>query len=966
MRFPALIGALAGALALALPATASAQFLVTHTFDIGPGSLREAIVASNATPGADAIAFTDLGPTPKIAPTSPLPDITDPVTIDGYTHPGASPNTASLGNNAVIKVELSGENLTDAGLPGLFISSGGTTVRGLAINRFPGTAIRLDFGDGNRIEGNFIGTDTAGTGAAENAIGVEIAQSSSNNVVGGTTAAARNVIAGNGVYGVSVRGADTTFNHVNGNYIGVTKSGLAALPNGSNAIQIVDADDTEVGGAGVLARNVIAVSDSAGWAGILVQGSSAERTQIRGNYIGTNRNGSAKLGVAGAGIDIQGARDTRIGGTSPGEGNVIAGASRGITIVGGPTTVQGNRIGTNAAGTAALGNSEGIGVFSAGGDLIGGTDPGAGNLISGNVRGIVAGGPSLTVQGNFIGTDATGNGPLPNVDGIVGSRADNLRVGGDVADARNVIAGNERFGVLLSLGDQPRVEGNFIGVGANGTTPVGNGTGVLVEPLTPGVEIGGTPSVAGAPPGNVISGNLGSGIVVRGSSDPSSVIQGNLIGTNAAGTDAVGNGEDGISLRHGARDVLVGNPTGNVISGNVMAGVYIADAEGNQLRANHIGVNRSGTIAIPNGTGVELASGARDTRIGLETRLGNVISGNRDEGVLIHGAGTTANSLNGNLIGLRADGTAAVPNGKGVVISGGAFENWIGDQFTLDPAANTISGNRTDGVLITGAETNRNVVYRDLIGTRSNGVGALPNAVGVTITGGARQNTVDASTVSGNRTAGVRIAGAETFGNRVISSAVGTTRTGTAIAIPNGTGVIVTAGARSTALRGNRIALNTASGVLVDGATTGGAELIQNRIFGNGQLGINLRGAGEGLNVVTPNDAGDVDTGPNDLQNFPVITAANGVPAGTTVSGTLNSRPGQRYRIELFRNPVASGAAAEGETYAGAVTVTTDAGGNAAWSLSIPGDRTGEVLRATATRLTTRDTSELSLSRVVG
>lgn len=117
--------------------------------------------------------------------------------------------------------------------------------------------------------------------------------------------------------------------------------------------------------------------------------------------------------------------------------------------------------------------------------------------------------------------------------------------------------------------------------------------------------------------------------------------------------------------------------------------------------------------------------------------------------------------------------------------------------------------------------------------------------------------------------------------------------------------------------------------------------------------------------MATPNDLDDPDSGPNFLQNFPVITAATGVPGSTTISGTLNSRPSATYRVEVFRNP-AGDPDPEAATFAGAVTLTTNAGGDGSWSLSVPADLSGQILRATATKLDARGTSELSAARVVG
>src|SRR5581483_10656508 len=145
------------------------------------GSLRQAILDANDNPGSDAITFADLGASHKIAPTTPLPAITDPVTIDGYTHPGASPNTQAVGDNAVLQVQLSGENLTGAP-DGLDITAGDSVVRGLVIDHFAGRAIYIETNGGNSIEGNFIGTDPTGTAAAANDTGVEVNNTASNGI----------------------------------------------------------------------------------------------------------------------------------------------------------------------------------------------------------------------------------------------------------------------------------------------------------------------------------------------------------------------------------------------------------------------------------------------------------------------------------------------------------------------------------------------------------------------------------------------------------------------------------------------------------------------------------------------------------------------------------------------------------------------------------------------------------------
>src|SRR5262245_6866446 len=173
-----------------------ATFPVTSTADSGNGSLRQAILSAESTPGADTISFS-IGSGPQtIRLSSPLPQINDSVTIDGTTQPGYAGTPL---------IELNGST-AGAGANGLTISAGNSTVRGLAIRGFAGSGIVLDTNGGDVIQGNFIGTNAAGTVLANGGSGVLIS-GVGNNTVGGTTAAARNVISGNSGAGVTITGA---------------------------------------------------------------------------------------------------------------------------------------------------------------------------------------------------------------------------------------------------------------------------------------------------------------------------------------------------------------------------------------------------------------------------------------------------------------------------------------------------------------------------------------------------------------------------------------------------------------------------------------------------------------------------------------------------------------------------------------------------------------------------------------
>ncbi len=381
-----------------------ATFTVNTTDDVDDGacdanhcSLREAITAANASASRDKIAFHIPGRGPHtIQPTSALPTITDSVIIDGYTQPGARPNsnTRRFGSNAVLKIELDG---TKAGteVNGLLITAGSSTVRGLVINRFVGTfplgsGIRLETNGGNVIEGNFIGTDVTGTAALPNSFGVSVGFSASNNIVGGTTPGAENVISGNNSIGVVLFGSGTTGNLVQGNFIGTDVTGTVALPN-SFGVSISGAPNNTIGGTSVGARNIMSGNDFHG-IGI---GGIATGNQIEGNFIGTDVTGTVKLGNLNGVVISSDASNNTIGGTNRGAGNVISGnSSNGVVLSGFQTgatgnLVQGNFIGTQVDGTGPLGNaSSGVFLTLANDNTIGGRAAGASNTIAFNNDGV--------------------------------------------------------------------------------------------------------------------------------------------------------------------------------------------------------------------------------------------------------------------------------------------------------------------------------------------------------------------------------------------------------------------------------------------------------------------------------------------------------------------------------------------------------------------------------------------------
>jgi CSLREA domain-containing protein len=411
-----------------------------------------------------------------IKPTSALPTLNIPAIIDGYTQPGAAPNTngPGLGDNAVLKIVLDGSSAGN--VDGLTIAGGSTTVRGLAIGNYDGSiqntlgvtrfdAIKLVNKGGNVIAGDFLGTDATGTVAApDSQDGVEFASGSSNNTVGGTTPDARNVISGNTSAGVESTDQNTNNNVIEGNLVGTDATGARALvPNIINSgIRFDGGTGNTIGGTSAGARNVI--SGNAGGIDLAFVGSGgfgtgsvefeASHTLIEGNFIGTDVTGNVAIPDPGGAVTIF-ASETTLGGTAPGAGNVIAASGReGVTIDGftsftgldtSGNVVQGNFIGTNALGTAPLGNTgPAIYIRDASNNTIGGTAAGAGNLIANSVNDAVSNLPGSGVQiavdtNSQSSTTATGNAILGNR--IFGNAGLGIDLGGSGVPLANTPGG---------------------------------------------------------------------------------------------------------------------------------------------------------------------------------------------------------------------------------------------------------------------------------------------------------------------------------------------------------------------------------------------------------------------------------------------------------------------------------------------------------------------------------------------
>jgi hypothetical protein len=787
--------------------------VVTNTKESGPGTLRTALYfafdkSTDTPPMPTTVAFqipiSDPGFANNVFTIQPTYLLVAPgagTTIDGSTQTAFTGDTNPSGPEVVINGAQS--NSLGVFTPGFDLRETGCTIKSLVINGFNENGVLLEGtgATGNIVSGCYVGTNETGTTANANSFpGIEIISGANGNIIGGTTAEARNVISGNAQIGVSIHDAGSDSNIIEGNFLGTNAAGTAALPNAAQGVAV-----------------------------------------------------------------FLGAKSNRVGGTTASARNIISGN-----------------------------NLDGIAFFDAGTN---------GNL----------------VQGNYIGLNAAGNAPLPNVGAgvaLVAGAASNVVGSGTAAGGRNVISGNAYQGVVIvdtgtSLNS---VQGNIIGMNPAGTASLGNqGGGVDIFGAATSNTIGGTSNVAS----NYISGNGASGIDISGAGTKSNKVLHNFIGTTLSGAGAVPNNA-GVQIFGGAQKNTIGGTTAssrNIISGNHFQGVAISGAgtNSNTVAGNYIGTNKTGTSALPNeAAGVSIFLGAQSNVIGGPTAASrNVISGNLNQGVTITDNTTTKNQLTSNYIGVNAAGSAALANAFSGIDIFAAPANIVGGVGK----GNLVSGNGNWGIVISGAGASANVVQGNLIGTDASGSAGLGNAfAGLALFNAAQKNLI------GNSTTGA----------------------------------------------GNVIAFNAGSGIDLFDSTTTGNDLNANSIFSNGGLGINLVGGNENGFGVTANDQKDPDAGPNQLQNFPVLTSAN---SGAMIQGTLNSAPRRTYRVDFYSSPASDPSGnGEGQSWIGSVSLTTTASGNASFNQDFSGSLTvGSVVTATATGTgqAASGTSEFSASVTV-
>lgn len=575
--------------------------------------------------------------------------------------------------------------------------------------------------------------------------------------------------------------------------------------------------------------------------GLVINASAANSTAIyatgsanhvfSGNYIGTNVAGTALGGAAAIqyGIDLDGATGCTIGGTSGAlTRNLISACSNNpirIRNTSSSTTILGNYIGTTVTGNALLANTgvNGIDISGSNTQTIGGSVYGARNIICGNAVGLnVSNCVTLTIKGNFIGLGADGTTALANTNsGIrIQNTSSAITIGGPLKQERNVIGanGNDAINVTGTI-TGITVQNNYIGL---------DSTGIVSKPNTnEGIDItnASTVLIGGSAYNvrNVIGNNTGIGIKLS-TCTVSSLIKGNFIGLTA-NNGVAGNAGGGIQISTAVAVTVGGSlkQERNVIGSNGGDGVNMnGTITGLTIQNNYIGFDSTGTVARGNtGDGMDIANASTILIGGSTYNLRNVIGNNTVVGIKLNNS-TISTTIKGNFIGLAANGSAAANLNHGLQSNGTAVAMTIGGPLAAE--RNVIGSNSGDAVnvnAVTGL-----TIQNNYLGFDSTGLVA-------------RANTGDGVRVSG-ATSTILIGGSAYNLRNVIGN-----NGGDGIRISNATlSTVVKGNFVGLAVNGNTAAPNNNQGIEINNTATvtiGGALPAERNVVSmNKQRGITL------------------------------------------------------------------------------------------------------------------------------
>ena len=849
-----------------------------------------------------------------ISPLAALPSISSALVIDAQTQPGWTANPV---------VELNGVGAGSSN--GLNVAAAGSTVRGLVINRYSSSGIALSASA--TVQGNWLGVSSSGsTASANGSHGINVTAGTAT--IGGTGTSQGNVISGNGGAGVWLAGG--TAHVLAANRIGVSADGSTRVGNsGYYGVEVASGvNATTIGGTAAGAGNVISGQTGSTKGGVSLCSNS---NTVQGNLIGSNAAGTAAVPNASHGILVcSGTTGNVIGGTSVAARNLISGnGGHGISAAG-PATVQGNTIGSNAAGTAAIantGNGIDISVAAAGGSvLVGGTAAGAGNLITGNTgRGVAvqAGAAGNAIQGNLI----YGNGNIGidlNANGV------SLNDGAKTAGAGNLLMDSPVFTSARATGSQLVVAG-YVG-SAPGQSTFASSRVEIYASDNDGTGYGSGKIYLGAVTADS-SGNFSATLTL-----PVTAL---AIGSKltATATDTASNTSEFGANFSGLIVDLVVNDKGDATDASAGDGLCATAGGVCTLRAALTELNAWAGLATPPSIVFALPGcssyGAAACTITPASALPSVT-----RTVLIDGTTQTGFSTSSYSPIVEISGSAAPGGTTGLVVSasnstlrGLAINRFPANGITLSGSGNTLVGMRIGLAPATATAA------------ANGGAGVYITGAGNLIGG---STTADRNVIAGNTGAGITVGASSTT---ISGNLIGTDASATGGLGNGGSGVaVLSASLTGVSISGNTLFNNGAAGVGVAAGGPAQVQILANTIAGNGGLGIDL-----GNDGVTVNTGVSNISLPNKGMNMPVTTGA-GVGSGSTsvtVYGYIGTGTGQAAfagaRVEFFKAAADSSGYGEGLTYLG--FLTADANGRYSGTVAYTAGalNVGDALTATAT-----------------
>ncbi|MDX2035145.1 MAG: right-handed parallel beta-helix repeat-containing protein [Isosphaeraceae bacterium] len=729
------------------------------------------------------------------------------------------------------------------------------------------------------VAANLIGLLPTDGAAAGNAgygiflIGVEGAR------IGGGTSAHRNVVSSNAAGGIRVGGGEdaSAFGSttIQGNDVGLGVSGLGDRGNGGDGIAVLGGVTTTIGG-GPASGNRVAHNRGVGIR--LDRGTVAAGGPwiVSHNIVGLDGSGAA-AGNRSDGILVE-----RVSGAAIGPANVVgANAGSGIRVEGKGATgiaIVANVVGVGLDGLSDRGNSDhGIDLAEGDATRVGGL--GAGNTIGFNGdAGILirSGSTSATVLGNRVGTSASAVDLGNRAQGILVLGSSGHRIGGTAAGEGNVVAANRMAGIQLdgagSSGNS--VVGNSIGLAADGRTVLDNlDAGVWIREA--GRNTVGADGTDGTAPRNLFAGNGGVGLLLSGAGATGNAVLGNWFGLDATGASLPAVGATGILLENAPAN-RIGAPGAVNVASNTSGptarsvGIHLLGpgTTSNLVQSNRVGTDPTGTIDRGNNVGILIDDAPRNTIGGAGAGVGNVVSGNDDINLSINGPAASANLVQGNIIGLAANGVSRLADQRIndpdlIPTDPDRFtdpRSRVGLQIQNAPATtivdNTVSDNRvgigTFGSQTVGTQVALNRIGTDLngailrpgqgIATSGNGVGIFLNDSPGTLVGGVGRGNL----ILGNQSVGVEFFGPLARANVVQGNTIGASDDGVFFA----GGSLNTIGG-ATEAEGNLIESNRRSGVYLASRRTFDNLVAANRIERNGTFGIVLLDTGLRNTIVT-------------------------------------------------------------------------------------------------------------------